>query len=54
MASIACNLLLGKNYIKVEMLPWQPELVVYCRAVSDIIMFHTHIFIEFISVFDTS
>jgi hypothetical protein len=28
----ACNLLQGKNDIKAGMLPWQPELLVYCRA----------------------
>jgi hypothetical protein len=32
MVTSACNLLQGKNDIKVVTLPWQPELVVYCRA----------------------
>jgi hypothetical protein len=32
MATIACNLLWGENDIKAGMLPWQPELVVYCSA----------------------
>jgi hypothetical protein len=33
MATIACNILKGKNDIKAGMLPWQPGLlVVYCRA----------------------
>jgi hypothetical protein len=31
MATNACNLLYGKNDIKDVMLPWQPEIVVYCR-----------------------
>jgi hypothetical protein len=31
-ATIACNLLQGKSDIKAVMLPWHPELVVYCRA----------------------
>jgi hypothetical protein len=33
MATIACNILNGKNDIKAGMLPWQPGLlVVYCWA----------------------
>jgi hypothetical protein len=31
-ATNASNLVQGKNDIKAVMLPWQPELVVYCRA----------------------
>jgi hypothetical protein len=32
MATSVCNLLYGKNKIKAVMLPWKPELVVYCEA----------------------
>jgi hypothetical protein len=32
MATTAFNLLKGKNDIKEVMLPWQPQLVVYCKA----------------------